>query len=188
MKDLSKVLIVSDTHGSLASWNKIEKSFQSIDEIFHLGDILYHGPRNPLPNGYNPAELASILKAKTNISYIRGNCDADVDLLVLENEDMPKIMSLTFRGFKMVLLHGENIQNDDEITQLLDKYSADILVYGHFHIPRLETVKSKIVLNPGSPSLPKMNYPPTCALLEFSQNLRISIYTIEGELYKEMFL
>lgn len=183
-----KVLIVSDTHGSIESWNKIEKQFEPVDEIFHLGDILYHGPRNPLPSGYNPAELVNILKMKKNIYYVRGNCDADVDLLVLENQDMPKIMSMTVKDFKIVLLHGENFHNDDEIVQLPDRYGADILVYGHFHIPRLEKVQSKVILNPGSPSLPKMNYPPTCALLEFSQNLRISIYTIEGRLYKEMFL
>ncbi len=183
-----KVLIVSDTHGSITSWNKIEKMFGSVNEIFHLGDVLYHGPRNPLPDGYNPAELASVLKAKANISYVRGNCDADVDLMVLEKEDMPKIMSLTVENKKMVLLHGENIKNDNQILELIERYNADVFVYGHFHIPRLEIVRSKVILNPGSPSLPKMNHPPTCALIEFSSNLKISIYTIDGKLYREMSL
>lgn len=171
----------------MASWKKIEKLFEPVDEILHLGDVLYHGPRNPLPDGYNPAELANLLKTKTNISYVRGNCDADVDLLVLGKEDMPKIMCMTIEDIKMILIHGENIK-DDEIIQLIERYDANLLAYGHTHIPRLEIVKSKIILNPGSPSLPKMNFPPTCALLEFSQNLRISIYTTQGQLYGEIFL
>ncbi|HPP69717.1 MAG TPA: phosphodiesterase [Pseudothermotoga sp.] len=183
-----KILVVSDTHGSITSWKMIEQSFPSVDQILHLGDILYHGPRNPLPAGYNPAALADILKKRANISYVRGNCDADVDLLVLENNDMPKIMSLTIGRFKVLLMHGEDIHNDDEILELLEKHDANVLAYGHSHIPRLELVKSKVILNPGSTSLPKMNHPPTCALIEISESLKISIYTVDGELYKEMIL
>jgi len=69
-----KVLILSDTHGSVKAWEDLEKLFDlsSFTSIFHLGDILYHGPRNPLPEGYNPKELVEKLK-KYRINYIRGN-------------------------------------------------------------------------------------------------------------------
>ncbi|MEJ5230079.1 MAG: phosphodiesterase [Pseudothermotoga sp.] len=185
---MHRILVVSDTHGSLSSWDEIERQFDFVDEIYHLGDVLYHGPRNPLPNGYDPAGLARKLKERKNINYIRGNCDADVDLLVLENDDMPKIAFMTLEDFKVVLLHGENVGTDEQMVQLLDRYNAAVLAYGHTHIPRLEVVRSKILFNPGSPSLPKMNHPPTVGLIELSERLRIAIYEISGTLWKELLL
>ncbi|MGJ8453767.1 phosphodiesterase [Pseudothermotoga sp. U03pept] len=185
---MHRILVVSDTHGSLSSWEEIEKHIGFVDEIYHLGDVLYHGPRNPLPNGYNPAQLAKKLKERKSISYVRGNCDADVDLLVLENDDMPKIAFITLNDFKVILLHGEDIHTDEQMLQLLERYNATILAYGHTHIPRLEVVRSKILFNPGSPSLPKMNHPPTVGLIELTERLRIAIYEINGTLCKEIFL
>lgn len=182
-----KFLIISDTHGSVKSWEVIERLSGSVNKYYHLGDVLYHGPRNPIPEGYSPSKLAQILKDK-NIIYVRGNCDADVDLSVLHNEDMPKFMILTFGHYKAVLLHGENFHSDEDMIELLNAHNADILFYGHTHIPRLEKIQSKILFNPGSPSLPKSNCPPTYGVVEFSNKLYLGIYTLSGDLYMEMSL
>lgn len=140
-----KFLIISDTHGSVKSWEVIERLSGSVNKYYHLGDVLYHGPRNPIPEGYSPSKLAQILKDK-NIIYVRGNCDADVDLSVLHNEDMPKFMILTFGHYKAVLLHGENLHSDEDMIELLNAHNADILFYGHTHIPRLEKSSQRFSL------------------------------------------
>ncbi len=76
-----KIGVVSDTHGSLTAWqNAYNSNFQDVDWIIHCGDVLYHGPRNPLPEGYNPQTLAMDLqKIRQPIIFAKGNCDAEID-------------------------------------------------------------------------------------------------------------
>ncbi len=182
--NIIKVLIVSDTHGSTESWQQLRKFTGYIDQIVHLGDFLYHGPRNPIPKGYDPVALAQLLKAE-NLVAVRGNCDADVDLMLLENEDMPKFMILTFEKCKMACLHGENIKTDEDLANLLKNYDVSIVAYGHTHIPRLEKFGGGIILNPGSPSLPKSGNPPTYALLSIESYISILIFTLDGKILME---
>ncbi|SHH58356.1 phosphodiesterase [Thermosipho atlanticus] len=176
-----KVLIISDTHGSLLFWNKIKDVANKVDEIFHLGDILYHGPRNPLPNGYNPKELAEELK-KYNIHYIRGNCDADVDLKVLGVQEMPKQIFEFFGDYSIFMVHGEIVENDNvNLVDIAKKHKANVLLHGHTHIPKIEEKDGVIIANPGSLSLPKNNNVPTYMILNFSTKLKISIYTLDND-------
>jgi len=181
-----KALILSDTHGSATAWNMVKNMNIEYDAIYHVGDVLYHGPRNPLPKGYNPALLAKLLKSEP-ISYVRGNCDADVDLVVLESGEMPRISICTFGKHKAVFVHGDELRNDKDRIGLLLKHCADILIYGHSHVPRLESVSGKIILNPGSLSLPKNSSEATFATLQFESNkLCFSIRDLHGNVLKEL--
>ncbi len=180
-----RILVVSDTHGSVDAWTKIKNNVQQVDQLVHLGDFLYHGPRNPIPTGYDPMDLAGLLKTE-NLIAVRGNCDADIDLMLLENEDLPKFMVLTFGKLKVVCLHGENIRNDKDLVELLQNYNADVVAFGHTHTPRLEKTEQGVILNPGSPSLPKKNNPPTFGLITVEDFVEISILTLSGEVWKKV--
>ncbi|MBO8160437.1 MAG: phosphodiesterase [Thermosipho sp. (in: Bacteria)] len=175
-----KILVVSDTHGSLFYWKKINHLLNQVNEIFHLGDVLYHGPRNPLPEGYNPKELAEELK-KYKINYVRGNCDADVDLKVLGIQEMPKQIFEFFGDYSIFMLHGEIVEEDNvDLYKLAKNHEAKILLHGHTHIPKIEEKNGIIIANPGSLALPKENNQPTYMIIEFSKKLKITIYTIDG--------
>ena len=83
-----KIGVISDTHGSLDNTKKALDILKDCDTIFHLGDVLYHGPRNALPEDYNPKDLAVIFKSMDNVIYTRGNCDSDVDQMVIEHKNI----------------------------------------------------------------------------------------------------
>lgn len=176
-----KVLVVSDTHGSLYYWNKIENILPTVNEIFHLGDVLYHGPRNPLPKGYDPKNLSEELK-KHKINYIRGNCDADVDLKVLGVQEMPKQTFEFFGNYSIFMVHGEIVEDDNvNLFELAKSHNAKIILYGHTHVPKIDKKDGIIVANPGSLSLPKENNKPTYMILDFKNKLKITIFTLDGD-------
>lgn len=153
-----RILVISDTHGSLKNWEKIKNIVDSVDEVFHLGDILYHGPRNPLPDGYDPKNLAEELK-KTNVNYVRGNCDADVDLKVLNIQEMPKQIIEYFGNLPVYFFHGEVIEDDGfDLIAFAKKHDVKIVLHGHTHIPKIEEIEGVVVANPGSLSLPKRGF------------------------------
>ncbi|MFN3329060.1 MAG: phosphodiesterase, partial [Fervidobacterium pennivorans] len=166
-----RLLVISDTHGSVKAWEDLSNlvDFKEFTSIFHLGDVLYHGPRNPLPDGYDPRTLSEKLKVQ-NIQYIRGNCDADVDLKVLGLEEMAKVSMEYISNFTFILVHGEIFEENDIIAFLRGK-EVNILIYGHTHIPRMEIIEGKLVLNPGSISLPKNGTPRSFLILEIEGNL-----------------
>lgn len=145
-----KYVIASDIHGS-AKWCKsLLDAFnkEKADKLLLLGDILYHGPRNPLPDGYAPMEVAEMLNGiKDKIICVRGNCDCEVDQMVLEfniSSDYAEV----FDGKRLVLSHGHRA-----VPPLT---CNDIYLTGHTHVP-LNAVEGDgyLHLNPGSVSLPK---------------------------------
>ena len=177
-----RVYVVSDTHGSVTSWRKIIDITGESDLFFHLGDVLYHGPRNPIPEGYDPKTLAEELK-KFRMDYVRGNCDADVDVMVLGLAEMPKVAEESIEGWKIVMIHGEDLEDEFEF---LRSRNAQVLLRGHTHIPKMEIESGMMVLNPGSPSLPKGGFPPTFAILDIEKEvLRARIVDLEGKTVME---
>ncbi len=147
-----KIGLISDSHGSFSHVKffieELEK--RGVDFIIHLGDILYHGPRNPQPDGYNPQELFEYLKKVNNLILIRGNCDADVDEMVLERH-LPKTLLLSVEGKKIFLAHEPDFKNEAA------KLGANIFIHGHTHVKKNEEEDGILVINPGSVSLPKDN-------------------------------
>lgn len=149
-----KLVIASDIHGS-AKW--CEEALRVVDEIepdklLLLGDVLYHGPRNPLPDGYAPAEVAAMLNPLADrIIAVRGNCDAEVDQMMLDFPCMADFTWVLDADQQLFCTHGHLFDPADA-----PKLAAGTaFVYGHFHVKRDEVVAGVRFFNPGSVALPK---------------------------------
>lgn len=146
-----KYLVISDIHGSNYYAKKIEEIYnkENPDKIILLGDLYYHGPRNPLTEEYNPMEVSNLLNSlKDKILCTRGNCDADVDEMISEFEFNDNI-EIDINRKKFFFTHGHKF-NIDNIPN-----NIDVLVYGHFHTGFIKEKDGVICVNSGSISLPK---------------------------------
>ena len=149
-----KIGVISDTHGSLYFFEMAMSYLKDCDKIIHAGDILYHGPRNDIPGGYNPKELAEKINALDNIVFAKGNCDSDVDQMVINHPIQSPYTVLDADNLNILITHGYTKSKEDMIQEA-KKFKADILIYGHTHKKELAKYDSLIVLNPGSTSIPK---------------------------------
>ena len=158
-----KIGVISDTHGSISAWENAYTRYLSETElIIHCGDILYHGPRNPLPAGYDPGALLAKLNAlEKPLLLVRGNCDAEVDQMVL---DFPLEAPYThlFTGDYRILVHHGHVELPAKA-----KKGYDLIISGHTHLPGIKEEDGVIYLNPGSPALPKDEQEtPTLAVID----------------------
>lgn len=177
-----KLLFVSDIHGSKFYTEKLINIIikENIDKIILLGDLLYHGPRNPLTKDYNPIEVANILNNyKEKIIAVRGNCDSEVDQMVLEFPMMSDYTQVLMENFSFFLTHG-HIHNLENLPKLSNN---TIFVFGHIHVPILKKQDNIVIFNPGSLSLPKDNNPSSYAIYEEGF---IKIKNLEGLILKEL--
>ncbi|MBM7854796.1 putative phosphoesterase [Desulfohalotomaculum tongense] len=149
-----KIGVLSDTHGSLKYFDQALESLGSCHYIIHGGDVLYHGPRNPLPEGYNPKELAQRINSLNNIIFTRGNCDADVDQMVIDHPIQSPYVFTQLGRLKIFLCHGYE-KEKSVLVKMAKGFGAHLFIYGHTHIKELYRDEDLIVLNPGSISLPK---------------------------------
>lgn len=146
-----KYLVISDIHGSEYYANKINElnKKENPDKIILLGDLYYHGPRNPLTEKYDPMRVAGILNdLSEKIICTRGNCDAEVDEMISDFKFQDYIR-LEIGGLRFFFSHG-HYYNSDNIPE-----NADVVVYGHFHTGFIKEEYGIIFVNPGSISLPK---------------------------------
>lgn len=153
-----KYLIASDIHGSKICCEKLIEAYrrESADRLVLLGDILYHGPRNDLPEGYDPKGVIALLNEyQSDILCVRGNCDTEVDQMVLSFPIMAEYAALDMGERLIYLTHGHHYH----IDHLPPLNSSDILIYGHTHIPLCEEKDGVLCLNPGSVSIPKADTP-----------------------------
>ncbi|MCI5700036.1 MAG: phosphodiesterase [Lachnospiraceae bacterium] len=161
-----KYFIASDIHGSAYYCRKMLEAYrrEQAEKMILLGDILYHGPRNDLPREYAPKEVIPLLNAyRDEILAVRGNCDAEVDQMVLEFPIMADYAVLQLKkGRQIYLTHG-HIYNEKKLPPMK---KGDVLLHGHTHVLRAEKKKDLVFLNPGSVSIPKEGNPPTYAILE----------------------
>ena len=151
-----KLLIASDIHGSIKYAKKITETFGKInaDMIVLLGDILYHGPRNDLPEEYAPKEVVKLLNDYADkIICMRGNCDAYVDSMVLDF-GLCDDLSVIFDGKNKIYLSHGHIYNTENFPPIAE---GSVFSYGHTHIAKDETIRGVRCMNPGSISLPKNN-------------------------------
>ena len=152
------LMIASDIHGSALYCGELLKACdrEKADRLLLLGDILYHGPRNDLPEGYAPKDVASMLNARKNdLLCIRGNCEAEVDQMMLDFPVMADYALLCVGGIRIYATHG-HVFGPDRLPPL---QAGDILLYGHTHVPAWEERDGIRCLNPGSVSIPKENSP-----------------------------
>ena len=161
-----KLIIASDIHGS-AKWCRLlldALENETADKLILLGDLLYHGPRNDFPDEYSPREVFAMLNAvKDKITAIRGNCDSEVDQMVLEFPCLADYALIDDNGRTLFLTHGHlyNTQN----LPLLKK--GDLLLNGHFHTPENRVLDNgAYYANCGSTALPKADTPHSYILVE----------------------
>lgn len=150
-----KLMIASDIHGSSFYCREMLDAFdrEHADKLLLLGDILYHGPRNDLPKDYAPKTVISLLnERKETLLCVRGNCDTEVDQMVLQFPIMADY-AIFYAGNRMIYAtHGHNFNRES----LPPMQSGDILLHGHTHIPAWEPFGGhNLYLNPGSVSIPK---------------------------------
>jgi hypothetical protein len=160
-------MIASDLHGSLKYAKKMKDIYEQeqAQRLLLLGDLLYHGPRNDLPEEYAPKDVIKLLnEMKEELLCVRGNCEADVDQMVLDFPVMAEYMIL-YTGDRMIFTtHGHtwNTKNPPPLKK------GDILLHGHTHIPVIEDAGGYYYLNPGSLSIPKNNTPHSYMIMEDS--------------------
>ena len=161
-----KLFICSDIHGDLDAMQNILDfaSAEKCDKILILGDLLYHGPRNDLPAAYNPKAVIDLLNQnKKMILSVRGNCDTEVDQMVLEFPILADYALLNIDGVNIFATHGHN-HNLEKLPMLGE---GDILLHGHTHIQTITPFgNGNYYINPGSVSIPKGGNPKTYAIYE----------------------
>lgn len=156
-----KYVIASDIHGSAYYCRLLKERFleERAEKLILLGDLLYHGARNPLPKEYSTLGCAEILNSiKDDLLCVRGNCDSEVDEMVLEFPIGAEFCILPVRNRTLILTHGHRT------PALLKK--GDVLVNGHFHVPAFEERENYTYVNCGSVSIPKENSPHSYLVLE----------------------
>ncbi|MBE7079046.1 MAG: phosphodiesterase [Clostridiales bacterium] len=156
---MQKCIIASDIHGS-AYWCKqllAALKEENAEKLVLLGDILYHGPRNDFPDDYSPKQVFAMLnEIKNKIVCVRGNCDSEVDQMVLEFPILADYALMTAKDKTLFLTHGHLYNREN--PPLLQK--GDILFNGHFHTPECtKTEQGFVYMNCGSVSLPKPDTP-----------------------------
>ena len=149
-----KIGVMSDTHGSLTYLDKALDVLSDCDILLHNGDVLYHGPRNDLPEGYNPKAVVEKINNLKNIVIARGNCDADVDQMVIKHPIEGPYVHKKLDNISVLMDHGYT-KSREEIMKEARNLGVDILILGHTHVKELSVDKDLIVLNPGSTSIPK---------------------------------
>jgi putative phosphoesterase len=150
-----KIGIISDTHGNVRALRKALEHFDGADLIVHAGDVLYHPPKLGCIDGYDiPAFVEVMNSLQTPIVIAQGNCDAQVYEELLDMPVQSPYAVASFNGISILATHGHLI-SQNEMAELGRRYKANYFISGHTHIPVLENVDGVIMMNPGSPSIPK---------------------------------
>lgn len=162
-----KLLIASDIHGSAYYCRLLIDRIneEKPDKILLLGDILYHGPRNDLPKDYAPKEVIAMLNPlKDMLLCVRGNCDTEVDQMVLDFPVLSDSCLLYIDGATLFATHG-HIFNNDALPPISQ---GTYLLNGHFHVPKFKAFENYTYVNCGSVSIPKENSPHSYVIFENS--------------------
>ena len=160
-----KLLIASDIHGSAKYCGMLLNAYkrEKADRLILLGDILYHGPRNDLPREYDPKRVIAMLNPLRDIiTAVRGNCEAEVDQMVLDFDVMKTFRETDVSGMHLVLTHGHHY-NKERPFPYSGRY---VLLNGHFHVPEITDMGGYLYVNCGSVSIPKESSPHSYLMLE----------------------
>ncbi len=175
-----KYLLVSDIHGCRPALETVLKFYdeQHCNMLCILGDILNYGPRNSIPDGLDPKGIVEILNARaSDVVAIRGNCDGEVDQMLLHFPILGDYLLLVDEGKKLFLTHG-HVYNKDKMPQ----GHFDAIVYGHTHLWEMTPIDGTVVCNTGSITFPKGGNEPTFMTYEHGT---FTAYNLEGKKLKE---
>ena len=176
-----KWMIASDLHGSAYYVEQLLEAFQRVqaDRLLLLGDLLYHGPRNALPEGYETKDVASQLNAvKDQLVCVRGNCDSEVDQMVLDFPIDAEYCLLCEGDHMIFATHGHRYSP----TNPPALRAVDILLTGHTHVPACRKEQGFLYLNPGSVSIPKGG---SCHSYMTLENGIFQWKDLQGQVYQE---
>ncbi len=174
-----KLMIASDIHGSTYYCKKLIDAYkrEKPNKLLLLGDILYHGPRNDLPKEYEPKKVIELLNdIASDIVCVRGNCDTEVDQMVLDFPILSDYALFYIDGQMIFATHGHHFNKDN--PPKLSK--GEVLLNGHTHIPAFERIADYIYVNPGSVSIPKENSKNSYLIYE---NGTFVFKALDGEVY-----
>ena len=163
-----KWMIASDIHGSAYYCRELLAAFEreGAQKLMLLGDVLYHGPRNDLPRDYAPKQVIEMLNAiKEKLLCVRGNCDTEVDQMVLNFPVLADYAVLAV-GERMIYATHGHVYNEQKLPPL---QKGDVLLHGHTHVPKCTEHEDYLYINPGSVSIPKENSPHGYLILEGAQ-------------------
>lgn len=149
-----KWMIASDLHGSAQCCRRLLEALQreDADRLILLGDLLYHGPRNDFPEEYDTRAVTALLNSvKHRLLCVRGNCDSEVDQMVLQFPMMADYALVHWNGLTLYATHG-HIWNEERLPPMCP---GTVLLNGHFHLPACRVHEDYLYLNPGSASIPK---------------------------------
>lgn len=177
-----KYLVCSDIHGSLPALRKILQHFEQMkcEQLLFIGDLLNYGPRNSIPEGIDPQEIAKQLNAIADkIIAVRGNCDSEVDQMLCDFDLMSDYAWIMDNGTRIFLTHG-HIYGENK----LPRSKFDVLFNGHTHLPHITRQDNRsVIVNTGSPTFPKGGNPPTFCTYEDGV---ISLFHLDGTLLKSL--
>ncbi|MGL1891084.1 MAG: phosphodiesterase [Spirochaetaceae bacterium] len=159
-----RFLVISDIHGSITAFKKVLAIFNGgdFDKLLICGDLLYHGARNPLPEGYDPKNLSDLLNSvKESLIVVKGNCESEVDSMVLEFPISGDYSHIITPSLDVFLSHG-HIYSPENLPALK---ANTVFISGHTHIPTADKIGDTYCFNPGSISLPKGGFGPSYGLL-----------------------
>ncbi|PVZ65394.1 phosphodiesterase [Pelagibaculum spongiae] len=177
-----KLMLISDIHGSASALEKaLALAEQQVpDKILLLGDLLNHGPRNALPEGYDPIRVAELLNQNASkMIAVRGNCDSEVDQMLINFPVLAEFSQVLLPERQIFLSHG-HIWSPEKLPLL---NSGDIFCFGHTHIPLIECRDGIIIFNPGSISIPRNQHVPSVGWIEPQQ---LKITSLQGDLLVDL--
>ena len=179
---MSRFLIASDIHGDAECAERLLCRYREsgAERLIILGDILYHGPRNDLPSGYDPKRVIELLNAVSDeLLCVRGNCDTEVDAMVLNFPILADYAYISDGAVRIFATHGHKFN----LESLPPLKNGDILLHGHTHVSTAEPFgNSNVYINPGSVSIPKGGTPSGYIIYE---NGIFDFYTLDGECYRK---
>lgn len=168
-------LVCSDVHGSAGAWGRFESFVPGASFVVHCGDLFYHGPRNPLPDLYDPKGLSEALgRVQVPLFLIRGNCDASVDQLMAPVPLVDRL-AVFWEGISVIGAHGEDFT---AFREEAIKGGFRLALSGHTHVASVVREGDTVFLNPGSLSLPKGKDPASFAVVSTGG---LGIVTLDGE-------
>ena len=179
-----KWMIASDIHGSAYYCRELLAAFEreGAQKLLLLGDVLYHGPRNDLPRDYAPKQVIEMLNGKKDkLLCVRGNCDTEVDQMVL-NFPVLADYAILVAGERMIYATHGHVYNEQKLPPL---GKGDVLLHGHTHVPKCTEHEDYLYINPGSVSIPKENSPHGYLILEGN---RLTWKSLDGTPYMEYLL
>lgn len=179
-----KLMVASDIHGSLKYCRELVERYkqEKCDKLLLLGDVLYHGPRNNLPDEYDAKGVIALLNSLSEeILCVRGNCEAEVDDMVLDFNVLADYALLYHKERMIFLTHGHkfNPKNPPKLKK------GDILFNGHTHVAKMEEIDGYLYCNPGSVSIPKENTPRGYMIIDDTAIIHKSL---DGTILKEYIL